>query len=102
MCSVVENLKLLGREEGREEGYKESLIDAIQRMIRKNYSKEDILDLGYSEEEYKKAAEIVERTAEDEFYDGLGRKLTYEEKVELLEYILEKYPHIVTDERSDE
>jgi hypothetical protein len=29
--------------------------DAIKKMIRKNYSKDDILDLGYSEEEYTKA-----------------------------------------------
>lgn len=30
-------------------------LDAICRMIKKNYSKEDILDLGYSEKEYEKA-----------------------------------------------
>ncbi len=30
-------------------------LDAIQRMIKKDYSKEAILDLGYSEQEYEKA-----------------------------------------------
>ena len=33
----------------------EERLDAICRMIKKNYSKEDILDLGYSEKEYEKA-----------------------------------------------
>lgn len=32
----------------------EERLDAICRMIKKNYSKEDILDLGYSEKEYEK------------------------------------------------
>lgn len=39
--------ELKGREEER--------LKTIQRMIQKKYDKEDILDLGYSEEEYKKA-----------------------------------------------
>ena len=34
---------------------KKERLDAIQRMIKKNYSKEAILDLGYSEQEYEKA-----------------------------------------------
>ena len=39
--------ELKGREEER--------LKTIQRMIQKKYDKKDILDLGYSEEEYKKA-----------------------------------------------
>jgi hypothetical protein len=36
--------------EGRQAGLQEGHIDAIQKMIRKDFSKETILDLGYSEE----------------------------------------------------
>ncbi len=34
---------------------KRERLDAIQRMIKKDYSKEAIMDLGYSEQEYEKA-----------------------------------------------
>ena len=37
------------------EGMQQGHIDAMQRMIRKGYSKKDVLDLGYTEEEYAKA-----------------------------------------------
>lgn len=43
------------REEGREEGREEERINAIQRLIKKEQSKEFILSLGYSEEEYQRA-----------------------------------------------
>jgi flagellar biosynthesis/type III secretory pathway protein FliH len=44
-----------GLQEGRQAGLQEGHIDAIQKMLQKNFSKEVILDLGYSEEEYQKA-----------------------------------------------
>lgn len=34
---------------------KRERLDAIQRMIKKDYSKEAIMELGYSEQEYEKA-----------------------------------------------
>ena len=45
----------VGREEGREEGMYKERISAIQRMLKKNYTKEDILDIGYTEEEISEA-----------------------------------------------
>ena len=44
-----------GRAEGHAEGYKQAHIDAIAKMISKGYSKEQILELDYSEEEYQQA-----------------------------------------------
>ncbi len=41
--------------EGLAEGMQRERVDTIQRMIRKGYSKEDIFDLGYTEEEYAEA-----------------------------------------------
>jgi hypothetical protein len=52
-----------GLQEGRQAGLHEGHIDAIQKMIRKDFSKEEILDLGYSEEEYEKAKEGLLSTA---------------------------------------
>jgi len=58
-----ERLRREGREEGLEQGLEQGLnqglkqgaINAIVRMIIKDYSKEQILDLGYTEEEYLRA-----------------------------------------------
>lgn len=47
MCDVAERLERKGIEIGH--------LEAIQRMIKKDYSKEAILDLGYSEKEYEAA-----------------------------------------------
>ncbi len=47
MCSVAQNLKAMGREEER--------LSAILRMIEKDFDKEVILSLGYSETEYEQA-----------------------------------------------
>lgn len=41
--------------EGKAEGMQQERIDAVQRMIRKGYSKEDILELEYTEEEFAEA-----------------------------------------------
>ena len=42
-------------EEGRAEGRAESHISIIRKMIAKDYSREAILDLGFTEEEYAEA-----------------------------------------------
>lgn len=41
--------------EGLAEGMQRERVEAIQRMIRKGYSKDEIFDLGYTEEEYSEA-----------------------------------------------
>ncbi|MGN0326642.1 MAG: hypothetical protein ACI4DW_10025, partial [Lachnospiraceae bacterium] len=50
-----EMIRIAERAEGRAEGYKQAHIDAIAKMISKGYSKEQILELDYSEEEYRQA-----------------------------------------------
>jgi len=44
-----------GKAEGKAEGMQQERIDAVQRMIRKGCTKEFILDLDYTEEEYAEA-----------------------------------------------
>ena len=44
-----------GMQQGLAEGMQLERIDAIRRMIRKGYSKDDIFDLGYTDEEYTEA-----------------------------------------------
>ncbi len=44
-----------GKAEGKAEGMQLERIHAVQRMIRKGYSKEDILELDYTEDEYAEA-----------------------------------------------
>lgn len=55
VCDIVQKLVDEGREEGRTEG----IVEGISKLIRKGYSKEDILDLDYTEEEYAKAEAVV-------------------------------------------
>lgn len=45
----------IGREEGREIGRELEALEKIQAMLKKNYPREDILELGYTEEQYEKA-----------------------------------------------
>jgi len=52
-----------GKAEGKAEGMQQERIDAVQRMIRKGCTKEFILDLDYTEEEYAEAeAELCQMT----------------------------------------
>jgi hypothetical protein len=44
-----------GFQAGIQAGQQQERNDTIKKMIQKNYSKDEILDLGYSEEEYEKA-----------------------------------------------
>ena len=55
MCEVAQKLIAEGRAEGKAEGKAEERILAIQKMIRRGYSKNDILELEYTENEYAEA-----------------------------------------------
>ena len=55
VCKTVEDYARSYAKDYAMQERSEERLDVIQRMIRKNYSKEEILDLGYSEEEYEKA-----------------------------------------------
>jgi hypothetical protein len=52
---IWEQIREDDRTIAHEDGLRQGRIDAIQKMLRKDFSKEVILDLGYSEEEYEKA-----------------------------------------------
>ena len=56
MCKAWDDMITENQAKGLEEGLEKGLEKAIQRMIRKGYSKEAILELEYTEEEYSKAA----------------------------------------------
>ena len=51
MCNIAQALE----DRGIERGIKQEKISRIQKMIRKGYSKEDILEWDYTEEEYLEA-----------------------------------------------
>lgn len=55
MCEVAQALEEKGIAKGIEKGIKKERIRAIKRMLLKGYSKESILGLDYTEEEYAKA-----------------------------------------------
>ena len=67
MCNLSDLIEERGIEKGMEQGLQQGRmaerISKIQKMIQKNYSKEDILDLDYTEEEYVKAREEMEKKA---------------------------------------
>lgn len=53
MCEVIAGIK----EESRAEGIEQERQSAILKMIHRNFTKETIISLGYTEEEFSKAAE---------------------------------------------
>lgn len=55
MSDVLEKVELKGIQKGIREGIQEGRDEAIRRMLKKDFSKDAILDLGYSEEEFLKA-----------------------------------------------
>jgi hypothetical protein len=63
LAQIREDDRKFAREDGFLEGLQVGHIDAIQKMIRKDFSKEEILEWGYSEEEYEKAKEGLLSTA---------------------------------------
>lgn len=50
MCNLSENIKAMGIEKGIEK----ERLNAIERMIRANATKEQIISFGYTEEEFVK------------------------------------------------
>ena len=59
MCSIVQNLTEIGREEGRAEGREEERLCILKKMIQKHVSKEEILDYGFSQDEYEQAEQSL-------------------------------------------
>ena len=71
MCSIVQNLTEIGREEGRAEGREEGRMEGrmegreterlciLKKMIQKHVSKEEIFDYGFSQEEYAQAEQSL-------------------------------------------
>ena len=51
MCNIAQALE----DRGIERGIQQEKISRIQKMLRKGYSKEDILEWDYTEEEYEEA-----------------------------------------------
>lgn len=51
MCNLSENIRAISIEEER--------LNAIERMIRANATKEQIISFGYTEEEFAKVESIV-------------------------------------------
>ena len=51
MCNVAQALE----EKGIKKGIEQEKVNRIQKMIEKGYSKTDILDIGYTEEEFFEA-----------------------------------------------
>lgn len=59
MCNLSDVVEERGIEKGIEKGTEKERTRVIQKMIGKGYTKEDILDLDYTEDEYKKAKDAV-------------------------------------------
>ena len=59
MCNLSDVVEERGIEKGIEKGTEKERTRVIQKMIEKGYTKEDILDLDYTEDEYKKAKDAV-------------------------------------------
>ena len=59
MCNIAQALEDRGIEKGIEKGITKGIqqekISRIQKMIRRGYSKEDILEWEYTEKEYEEA-----------------------------------------------
>ena len=53
--SIIERERIEARKEARIEARKEARIEALEKMIRVNITREQILSMGYTEEEYEKA-----------------------------------------------
>ena len=59
MCNLSDVVEERGIEKGIEKGTEKERTRVIQKMIGKGYTKEDILDMDYTEDEYKKAKDAV-------------------------------------------
>ncbi len=59
MCNLSENIEAKGIREGIREGIKKERIAAIERMMKANATKEQIISYGYTEEEYSEAENLM-------------------------------------------
>ena len=57
MCNVAQALE----DRGIEKGIEQEKISRIQKMLRKGYSKEDILEWEYTEKEYEEALRELQK-----------------------------------------
>lgn len=58
MCNLSENIRALGIEEGIKKGVTKERLNAIERMIKAGFAKEQIISCGYTEEEFAEAESI--------------------------------------------
>ena len=59
MCDLSENIRALGIEEGIKKGVTKERLNAIERMIKAGFAKEQIISCGYTEEEFAEAESIL-------------------------------------------
>ena len=59
MCNLSENIEAKGIRKGIKEGIKKERIAAIERMMKANATKEQIISYGYTEEEYSEAENLM-------------------------------------------
>ena len=55
MCNWSEGIRERERMDARKEAKIEARIEALEKMIRVNITRDQILSMGYTEEEYEKA-----------------------------------------------
>ena len=59
MCNWSESIRERERMDARKEARIEARIEALEKMIRVNITREQILSMGYTEEEYEKAESVL-------------------------------------------
>lgn len=59
MCNLSENIEARGIREGIREGVRKERIAAIERMMKANATREQIISYGYTEEEYAEAGNLI-------------------------------------------
>ena len=59
MCNLSENIRALGIEEGIKKGVTKERLNAIERMIKAGFAKEQIISCGYTEEEFAEVESIL-------------------------------------------
>lgn len=59
MCNLSENIEARGIREGIREGVRKERIAAIERMMKANATREQIISYGYTEEEYAEAGNLM-------------------------------------------
>lgn len=59
MCNLSENIEARGMEKGMEKGIEKERLNAIERMLKANAAKEQILAYGYTDEEFRKVESMM-------------------------------------------